>query len=195
MSLSEKAGTPLAKTDTLLKGQFAHSYTVQGAELVVGGTTHRADFQGNLEIHVDADHLAQFHKGAHSHVPHRIHKHTAHGAGSSTGPITISMDPDREAPLSNLTANAAGQPFPATHEMPMNVHVTMPDLLPGITLRSQYTPNPGPPILRNSNVTNFPPQNDVYQLVEPIELEDVNNPGPVLATIQSFPVTVNPATP
>ena len=79
--------------------------------------------------------------------------------------------------------------------MPMNVHVTMPDLLPGITLRSQYTPNPGPPILRNSNVTNFPPQNDVYQLVEPIELEDVNNPGPVLATIQSFPLTVNPATP
>ncbi|MFE3002007.1 hypothetical protein ACFXG4_44425 [Nocardia sp. NPDC059246] len=47
-------------------------------------------------------------------------------------------------------------------------------------------------ILRNSNVTNFPPQNDVYALVEPMELEDINNPGPVLATIKSFPVTVNP---
>lgn len=71
--------------------------------------------------------------------------------------------------------------------MIVNMHVTIPNLLPGITLRSKFTPNPGPLILRNLNVTNSPPQNDVYQLVEPIELEDVNNPGPVLATIQSFP--------
>jgi hypothetical protein len=76
--------------------------------------------------------------------------------------------------------------------MAMNVHVTVPGLLPGITLRNKPLPNPGPAILRNPNVTNFPPQNDVYQLVSPIELEDLNNPGPVLATIQSFPLTVNP---
>ncbi|MFE3256822.1 hypothetical protein ACFXPS_13845 [Nocardia sp. NPDC059091] len=49
-----------------------------------------------------------------------------------------------------------------------------------------------PRILRYSNVTNFPPQNDVYALVEPLDLEDIDNPGPVLATINSFPVTVNP---
>jgi hypothetical protein len=65
-------------------------------------------------------------------------------------------------------------------------------VLPGITLRSKISPNPGPAILRNANVTNFPPQNDVYNLVEPMDLEDVNNPGPVLATIKSFPLTVNP---
>lgn len=47
----------------------------------------------------------------------------------------------------------------------------------------------------SSRLSNFPPQNDVYQLVEPIDLEDVNNPGPVLAMIQTFPVTVNPPTP
>ena len=44
----------------------------------------------------------------------------------------------------------------------------------------------------STKLSNFPPQGDVYQLVSPIDLEDVNNPGPVLATIQSFPVTVNP---
>jgi hypothetical protein len=76
--------------------------------------------------------------------------------------------------------------------MVVNIHVTIPNLLPDITLRNKIPPNPGPAILRNANVTNFPPQNDVYSLVEPIELEDVNNPGPVLATIQSFPLTVNP---
>ncbi len=48
--------------------------------------------------------------------------------------------------------------------------------------------------LTERGYTAFPPQNDVYNLVEPIELEDVNNPGPVLATIQRFPVTVNPPT-
>ncbi|MBV8096337.1 MAG: hypothetical protein JO110_24480 [Acetobacteraceae bacterium] len=83
----------------------------------------------------------------------------------------------------------------AVHEIAMNVHVTMPDLLPGVTLRNKPSPNPGPAILRNPNVTNFPPQNDVYQLVSPIELEDVNNPGPVLATIQTWPTTLNPPTP
>ena len=76
----------------------------------------------------------------------------------------------------------------------MNTHVTIPNLLPGITLQNKFS-NPGPTILRNANVTGFPPQGDVYQLVSPIELEDVNNPGPVLATIQTFPVTVNPPTP
>jgi hypothetical protein len=30
------------------------------------------------------------------------------------------------------------------------------------------------------------PRNDRDNLVEPIELEDVDNPGPVLATINSF---------
>lgn len=188
MSLSEKADTPF-------KGRFVHSYTVRGAELVVGGKTHRADFQGRLETYLDPGHLAEFHTGARSHVPHRVHKHDARGSGSGTGPITISQDPDRESPPGTLTAATSGQPFPAVHDVPMSVHVTMPDLLPGVMLRSKYKPNPGPAILRNSNVTNFPPQNDVYQLVEPIDLEDVNNPGPVLATIQSFPLTVNPATP
>lgn len=76
--------------------------------------------------------------------------------------------------------------------MIVNVHVTIPNLLPNITLRNKIPSNPGPAILRNANVTNFPPQNDIYQLVEPMDLEDVNNPGPVLATIQSFPLTVNP---
>lgn len=54
------------------------------------------------------------------------------------------------------------------------------------------TDNRGLSILRNPNVTQFPPNNDVYQLVQPIELEDVNNPGPVLATIQTFPATLLP---
>jgi hypothetical protein len=44
----------------------------------------------------------------------------------------------------------------------------------------------------STKLSNFPPQGDIYQLAGPVDLEDVNNPGPVLATIQAFPVTVNP---
>ena len=54
-------------------------------------------------------------------------------------------------------------------------------------------PNPGPTILRNANVTAFPPQNDVYQLVEPMDLEDINNPGPVLSDYPRFPAHGQPA--
>ncbi|MBV9691393.1 MAG: hypothetical protein JO202_16965 [Ktedonobacteraceae bacterium] len=128
-------------------------------------------------------------------MPLLIQEHVSDGIGNIIGSITVRKDPDRDPPQSTITAIVPGHPFPAVQDMVVNIHVTIPNLLPGITLRNKIPTNPGPPILRNSNVTNFPPQNDVYQLVEPIELEDVNNPGPVLATIQSFPLTVNPATP
>lgn len=188
MPQSEVTGSPH-------EGRYVHNYVVQGAEVAVGQTHHRADFRGHLKVHLDPDFLAHFHSGARSHVPHVIDEHQSQGTGAGIGTITIRKDPDREPPPSTLTAATPGQPFPAVHEMPMNIHMTIPSRLPGITLRNKIPPNPGPAILRNANVTDFPPQGDLYQLVEPIELEDVNNPGPVLATILTFPVTVNPPTP
>lgn len=167
----------------------------QAAELRVGNTSYLADFHGNVKVLLDPNVFARFMSGGVSLVPLLIQEYVADGIGNIIGPITMRLDPDRVPPQSTLTSIVSGQPFPAVQEYIVNMHVTIPNLLPGITLRSKFTPNPGPPILRNSNVTNFPPQNDIYQLVEPMELEDVNNPGPVLATIQSFPLTVNPATP
>ncbi len=52
---------------------------------------------------------------------------------------------------------------------------------------ASYNPN-----ARSAASPSFPPQGDVYNLIEPMELEDINNPGPVLATIPTFPVTVSP---
>jgi hypothetical protein len=159
------------------------------------GTSYLADFHGHFSFLLDPNVLSQFLSGTVSLVPLLIQEQVADGIGNIIGPITIRQDPDRVPPQSTLKAIVAGTPFPAVQDIIFNVHVTIPNLLPGITLRSQIPSNPGPPILRNSRVTGFPPQNDIYQLVEPIELEDVNNPGPVLATIQTFPATVNPATP
>lgn len=188
MSLSEMSSSTVG-------GIFNCGAFAQAAELMVGDNTYLADFHGNIKVLLDPNQLSQFLSGMISLVPLLMQEDTWDGIGNIIGPITIRKDPDREPPQSTLKAITPGQPFPAVQEYVINIRVTMPNLLPGITLRNKISPNPGPAILRNSNVTNFPPQNDVYSLVEPIELEDVNNPGPVLATINSFPLTVNPATP
>lgn len=182
-------------TGSTTGGLFNTGHFAQGAEIIVGATSYLTDFHGNIRYLLDPNKLSQFLSGVVSLVPLLIQEHVSDGIGNIIGPITIRMDPDRVPPQSTLTAIVPGQPFPAIQDTIFNIHVTIPNLLPGITLRNKIPSNPGPAILRNSNVTGFPPQNDIYQLVEPIELEDVNNPGPVLATIQSFPMTVNPATP
>jgi hypothetical protein len=169
-----------------------------GAQLIVAGTTYLADFTGNIAFLLDPNELAKFLSGVVTDGATMVHllvqENVFNGVGAAIGAITWVMDPDRVPPVSTLIAITPGTPFPAVQDCNLNINVTIPNLLPSITLQNKIS-NPGPTILRNPNVTNFPPQNDVYQLVEPIELEDVNNPGPVLATIQSFPTTVNPPTP
>ncbi|MBV8334496.1 MAG: hypothetical protein JO358_03425 [Alphaproteobacteria bacterium] len=181
-----------------LGGLFNCGCQAAAAKLVVTGTTYLADFTGNLAVLLDPNELARFLSGVvtggATMVSLLIQEHVSHGIGTGIGLIEVVMDPDRVPPPSTLTAIVPGTPFPAIQDMHINIHVRIPNLLPGITLRNKLS-NPGPAILRNPNLIAFPPQNDVYQLVEPIDLEDVNNPGPVLATIQTFPVTVNPPTP
>ena len=188
------SGTPSGTLGSL----FNCGCQAAAAQLVVAGTTYLADFTGNLAVLLDPAQLAQFLAGVVTNgatmVSLLIQEHVSNGVGAIIGPITVAMDPNRVPPASTLTAITPSIPFPAIQDMNVNIHVTIPNLLPGITMQNKLS-NPGPAILRNPNVTNFPPQNDIYSLVEPIELEDVNNPGPVLATIQSFPLTVNPPTP
>jgi hypothetical protein len=183
---------------SLTSGLFNCGCQAAAAQIVVAGQTYLADFTGNLAVLLDPAQLAQFLAGVvtggTTMVSLLIQEHVSHGIGAAIGIIEVVMDPNRVPPPSTVIAITPGRPFPAVQDMHVNINVTIPNLLPRITLQNKLS-NPGPAILRNTNVTNFPPQNDVYQLVEPIDLEDVNNPGPVLATIQSFPLTVNPPTP
>jgi hypothetical protein len=161
-------------------------------QLVVAGQQYVADFTGHLTVGLDPNVLSQYLSGATNLVELLVQEHVSNGVGAVIGAISIIKHPDRQPPPSSLRPITPGIPFPAVQDMIVDIVVEIPNLLPNIRL--QPVINPGPPILRNPNVTNFPPSNDVYQLVEPIELEDVNNPGPVLATISTFPVTVNPPT-
>ncbi|MBV8096336.1 MAG: hypothetical protein JO110_24475, partial [Acetobacteraceae bacterium] len=126
-----------AKSSSTEHGVVDHTYVSKGAELVVGGKKYHADFKGKFSSHHDPEHLSHFHKGGRSNVEHRIHGHTAQGHGSGIGTITMRQDPDNEPHPSSLTATVPGQAFPAVHEIAMNVHVTIPDLLPGVTLRNK----------------------------------------------------------
>lgn len=138
--------------------------------------------------------LARYMQGAVNVVELLVQEHVSNGIGAVVGAISVIKHPDREPPPSTLRPITPGIPFPAVQDMIVDIVVEIPSLLPNIRLQPVIPRNPGPPILRNPNVTNFPPQNDIHQLIEPIDLEDINNPGPVLATINNFPVTVNPPT-
>ena len=183
-------------------GSLSSLYTcgceAAGVQLLVAGRSYLANFDGHLGVLLDPAELARFLAGVVTNgvtmVSLLIQEHVTNGLGNPTGPIMVTMDPNRVPPPSTLTAIMPGVPFPAIQDMNINIHVTIPNLLPGITLQNKVS-DPGSAILRNPNVTNFPPSDDVYNLVSPIELEDVNNPGPVLATIKTFPVTVRPPTP
>jgi hypothetical protein len=160
--------------------------------LLVAGQTYLADFTGHLTVGFDPDALSQYTSGAVNVVELLVQEHVSNGVGAVIGAISVIKNSYRDAPPSTLKPITPGRPFPAIQDMIVDVIVEIPNLLPRIRLQPVIPANPGPPILRNSNVTNFPPSNDVYQLVEPMDLEDINNPGPVLATILNFPVTVNP---
>lgn len=184
MPLSGLTGTPSP-------GQLHLSCLVQGAEVIVGTTAYRADFQGSLKIVLDSDQLAQFRSGVISLVPLLIQEQVFDGIGDIIGSIMMCRDLDRDPLLSTLAAVIVGHPFPAIQEIVINSHVAIPTLLPGIALRNKILPSRESTVLRDSQAMSFPPKDGVYTLVEPMELEDVNHPGPVLATIKSFPLTVN----
>jgi hypothetical protein len=160
-------------------------------QMVVTGRRYVADFTGHIAIAFDPDALSRYRQGATNPVELLIEEVVFNGVGAVIGAISWVKHPDRQPPPSSLRAITPGTAFPAVQDMIIDVVVEIPTVLPGIRLQPVIPTNPGPPILRNSMVTNFPPSNDVYQLVEPMDLEDINNPGPVLATIQNFPVTVN----
>src|SRR5262245_52926129 len=130
MSLSGLGGC--ATGQVLNRGYF-----VQAARLEVMGTTYLADFYGSLALLLDPNRLSQFLAGAVSVVPLLIQEHVADGVGNLIGAITVRMDQYRAPPDSTLTAVVAGRPFPAVQDFIVNIHVTIPNLLPGITLRNK----------------------------------------------------------
>jgi hypothetical protein len=152
------------------------------ARIEVGGTEYEATFSGEMAVRAGEP----FESEGLANVPLVITGHNTVGDVAGLGQITVSRDPEREAPASVLRENRPGEGFPATQEMLVNIHVTLASL-PGFVLRNTETG-----VLLNDQQDGFPPRNARYRLQEPLNLERVDEPGQVVARILSYTANINP---
>ena len=144
--------------------------------------TYSGDFEGSLTVAPGV----QIVQDGWAMLPLAIRGHKTEGNIDKLGRVSVSHDGTRPAPLSHLRQNEPGKVFPATQEMYVNILVTI-ESLEGLTLR-----NVRPGVLLNPSLDSFPPRNARYDLQAPMDLEDVDNPGPVLARIVSYTARINP---
>jgi hypothetical protein len=143
----------------------------------------RLDFNGHIAVSLDPAQLQQFLTGAISLVPLTIKEHVTRGTSTveDLGDVSLNILLDVDRLLESILK---GNSFPADQVMNFHLTVESPELFPGKKLRSKN------PASLSGRLNRFPPQGDLYQLADPVELEDTDNPGDVLARINTFPVRV-----
>jgi hypothetical protein len=150
---------------------------------VLGAGRYEATFSGFMEVTPEEELVLE----DRAVIPLRITGHETVGMGDGVGTIQVSHDFDRVAPLSELRQLSAESAFPAAQTMRVNILVRL-GVLPGVTLRNIELGN-----LVNDGQLEFPPQDAYYDLQGPMDLEDVANPGVVVARILSYRAHINPA--
>ncbi|MEM7481906.1 MAG: hypothetical protein AAF481_12095 [Acidobacteriota bacterium] len=94
------------------------------------------------------------------------------------GEVTVTLDRSRPVKGSQIQERAVGTEFPASQHMRFHILVEL-EARPGIVYRSIQ-----PIHMVSDNVTAFPPADGTsYRLVQPIDLEDVDQPGIVAARL------------
>lgn len=154
---------------------FDFDISCDGAELEVEDKRVTLKPSGRLAILLDLAELQQFI----SSVIHAF-SFTVSKFDVTDGPTKISLDTGRTV---ESTFTGTGS-FPATQVMNFHLTVESPELFPGKKLQSKNHAS------LSGQLNRFPPQGDLYQLADPVELEDADNPGDVLGTINTFPVRV-----
>lgn len=151
---------------------------------LIDGSKYSASFSGQMKVRVGEP----FEREGHAVVPLVITGHSTAGHAEGLGRLTVDKDGDRDVAPSTLSELAVGEGFPAVQDMHVNILVTAPDLLPGVTLRNTESG-----VLRNAQQHSFPPRDAVYQLQAPLDLERIDEPGTILARILSYSARINPA--
>jgi hypothetical protein len=140
------------------------------------------DFKGGITVRVEGN-LSQGLGG----VRLRIIGHELSADSPEFGTVTLSQSDIDVTPLSLLEV---------IKTLPPTFRNT---IFHDFTLTIEKPPGGGEPwvlsntktaVLINDNLTRFPPQGDVYQLQEPVDLAPVGAPDQVVAQLQQFPVTV-----
>jgi hypothetical protein len=141
------------------------------------------DFRGGIRIRVEENIATGF-----GGVRLRVIGHEVTATSPVLGQVTISQADVDVTPLSLLELLSNPAPiFRQTMFLDFTVTVEKPPAGSGPLVLS----NTRTATLLNSNLTNFPPQGDVYQLQEPVDLAPVGSPDQVVAQLQQFPVTVS----
>jgi hypothetical protein len=144
----------------------------------------RLNFNGHIAVSLDPAKIQQFLTGVISLVPLTIKEHVTRGTSTvrDLGNVSINILLDVDRLLESILR---GNSFPADQVMNFHLIVESPELFPGKKLRSKN------PASLFGRLDHFPPQGDLYQLTNPVELEDADNPGDVLGRINTFPVRVS----
>lgn len=158
------------------------------------------DFRGGIRVRVDVNPNDPVNSVRLRVVGHKVSAALpgTHALGQgSGGSITIEQNDVDVDPKSLLRLT---QQFPPSFEQVMVLSFTMVIDQPqemlrmaGIRSSKAYEPlilttkDPGKLI---GTLTQFPPKGDLYQLQNPIDLVDLENPDTTVATIQKFPVQV-----
>lgn len=112
-------------------------------------------------------------------VPLKVLSMGGRNFAEGVGETQFWLDPSRPV-TSAIWEKTPGTEFPAIQEMRFHFFYTV-EAMPGKVFRSI-----NPSIMRSDNVTSFPPApGTVYRLVQPVELEDVKNPGVVVGRLIS----------
>jgi hypothetical protein len=140
------------------------------------------DFKGGITVRVEGN-LSQGLGG----VRLRIIGHEVEADSPEFGRVTISQSDIDVTPLSLLEVIKT---LPPTFRQTMVLDFTVTIEKPPGGGEPWVLSNTKPAELINDNLTRFPPQGDVYQLKNPVQLAPVGAPDQVVAQLQQFPVTV-----
>lgn len=156
------------------------------------------DFRGGIKVRVDVNPNDPINSVRLRVVGHKVSAQLPSGQSSNQGgTITIEQNDVDVDPKSLLKLT---QQFPPKFEQVMVLNFTMVIDQPqemlrmaGIRSSKAYEPlilTTKDPAKLIGKLTQFPPKGDLYQLQNPVDLVDLENPDVTVATIQKFPVKV-----
>jgi hypothetical protein len=155
------------------------------------------DFRGGIKVRVDVNPDDPVNSVRLRVVGHKVSAELPGPQGASGGSVTIEQNDVNVDPKSLLRIV---QSYPPRFEQIMVLNFTMVIEQPqamlataGIRSSKAYEPlilTTKDPAKLIGSLTQFPPRGDLYQLQNPVDLIDLENPDNVVATIQKFPVKV-----
>ena len=104
------------------------------------------------------------------------------------GVISTTLDPTRPSTPARIQSLNIGSDFPAREDISFFARATV-SSRPGVTYRSIQEVH-----LNSGNVNTFNPHvNEVFNLVQPVDFEDIAHPGHIAFTLRVLRVTLGPS--